>query len=107
MTTSAVPVRSGTAEVVIGSGSTALNVGVLSAAGCEAAISLAVKGVTTSTRIQWNFASDPSVVAGYGSPPIDAIHIYAWPTAGYVNFRQCSAVAVKPGGITILWNAYN
>lgn len=101
------PDAAGTVEVVVGSGSTALNTGALGAAGCEATISVAVKGVATSTRIQWNFASDPSAVAGYGSAPIGAMHIYAWPTAGNVNFRQCSAVPVKPGGINILWSAYN
>jgi len=101
------PNLTGTAEVIVGSGSTSLNTGLLSAAGCEATISVAAKGVSTSTRIQWNFASDPSAVAGYGSAPIDAIHVYAWPTADNVNFRQCSAVSVKPGAINILWNAYN
>jgi hypothetical protein len=101
------PDLSGTTELVIGSGSTALNTGVLNAAGCEATITVAVKGVTNSTRIQWNFASDPSPVAGYGSAPIDAIHIYAWPAQGSVNFRQCSVVAVRPGAISILWNAFN
>jgi hypothetical protein len=101
------PDLTGTAEVVIGSGSTALKTGVLSSAGCEATISVAVKGVTSSTRVQWNFGSDPSAVPGYGSVPIDAIHVYAWATTGVVNFRQCSAVAVSPGAINILWNAYN
>jgi len=101
------PDLTGTTELVIGSGSTALKTGVLGAAACEATITVPANGVTTSTRIQWNFASDPSAIAGYGSVPVNAVHIYAWPTAGNVNFRQCSAVAVRPGAINILWNAYN
>jgi parallel beta-helix repeat protein len=101
------PTVSGTNEIVIGSGSTALGTGALGTAGCETTITVAVKGVTTNSRITWQYATDPSGVAGYGSAPIDAIHIQAWPTSGNVNFKQCSSVAVTPGAISILWNAFN
>jgi hypothetical protein len=101
------PDPTGTTELVIGSGSISLKTEILGAAGCEATITMPANGVTTSTRIQWNFASDPSAVAGYGSVPVVAVHIYAWLTEGDVNFRQWSAVAVRLGAISILWNAYN
>jgi hypothetical protein len=103
------PPASGTStvETTLNSNSTALNTGALGGAGCEATITVAAANVTTSSRIVWNYATDPSAVAGYGAAPIDAIHLLVWPTTGNVNFKQCSSVAVTPGAINVLWNALN
>lgn len=89
---------------IMNSASTALNTGALGGAGCESTITIGASNATTSSHITWNFATDPSSVAGYGSAPVAAVQIWAWPTNGFVNFRQCSAVAVTPGAISILWS---
>jgi hypothetical protein len=89
-----------------GSGSITLNQGPLTTAGCEPTISVAMSGVTASSHIVWNFANDPSAVAGYGGAPAGAVQVYAWPTTGNVNFIQCSAVAVTPGSISVNWEVH-
>lgn len=90
----------------LGSGTTALNVGALGGAGCESGITVSVTGVTTTSHIDWHLASDPLLVAGYGAAPVAAVKIDVWPTANAVNIRQCSAVAVTPGAMSILWEVH-
>jgi hypothetical protein len=89
-----------------GSAITPLSTAALGSAGCEATITISTPGATSSSKVNWTFATDPSAVAGYGAAPVGAIQVYAWPTAGAVHLKQCSAVAVTPGAISVSWEVH-
>lgn len=84
-------------------GTTAMPTGALAANTCSAAVTVATTNVTTSMHITWNLASTPVGVNGYGNSPVT---IFAWLTAGNVNFIQCATTAVTPGAMSLSWTVY-
>jgi hypothetical protein len=61
------------------SGTTTMPPSALSANTCSSTVTVATSGVKTSMHINWNLASSPVGVNGYGNSPVT---IYAWLTNG-------------------------
>lgn len=72
---------------------------------CGPVTTVAATGVTTSDVISVGFSSDPTGVTGYGPGATDGLAIYAYPTAGNVNFKVCNLTssAITPGALTVNW----
>jgi hypothetical protein len=85
---------------VIASGTAVMPVTAFGAAGCNAAVTVAATGVLTTDTIEWAFNVDPGATTGYST---GVLHIYPYPTAGNVNFRQCSSGVITPGTATLNW----
>ena len=89
----------------VASGQQALPTTAISGNSCLALSPVAATGVTTSDVISVGFSEDPTVVTGYGPGATDGLAIYAYPTAGNVNFKVCNLTssAITPGALTVNW----
>jgi hypothetical protein len=95
------------ATVTVASGQLAITSGTSVSAGtCGAVQSVAASGVLATDTIKFTPAADPTAVTGWGASSSGAVlSLYAYPTAGYVNFKECNSTssAITPGALTINW----
>lgn len=89
----------------VGSGQQALPTTEISGNSCGAVTTVATTGVTTSDVISVGFSQDPTGLTGYGPGATDGLAIYAYPTAGNVNFKVCNLTssAITPDALTVNW----
>lgn len=94
--------NNGSQIVCTASTTLALSTGAVSPGACDAAQSVALSGVTTSSTIDSSFASNPVGVTGYGSGN-NGITLRIYPTAGSANVLQCNygSGSITPGAMTI------
>lgn len=85
-----------------------MNTTSIPATSCESsAVTVALSTVTTATKIAFNPDGDPTGATGY--TPGSGVNIWAYPTAGAVNFKVCNASANPTGmrgAFTVNWIAY-
>ena len=88
---------------VIASGTVSLGTTLVSANSCSSAISASAAGVAATDVITAASNADPSGITGY-SPAGGAFYIWAYPTAGNVNFKLCNNTAspITPGSAVTL-----
>jgi len=89
----------------IGSGSTALNTSAISSAACAAIVTVAATNVVTTDVVTASFNLNPTAITGYIPSTSGMLTIFAYPTAGNVNFLVCNntSASVTPGAITLNW----
>ncbi len=92
---------------VIASGTLALGTGVINSGACASAVTASATGTTTSSVVQWSFASDPSAVNGYGGSTTGAVlNVYAYPTSNTANIKVCNNTSgsITPAAISVNWS---
>jgi hypothetical protein len=94
------------ANYTVASGTAALGTSSIGSGGCASAVSVAAAGVLTTDTIKYTPNADPTGVTGYGVSSTGLVlSVYAYPTAGYVNFKVCNSTsaAITPGALTLNW----
>lgn len=78
-----------------------LATGLLTTGTCAAAVTVAVTGTGAGSVVNWDYATDPSGVVGYGSS--GGLTVTAYGTAGNANFRVCNPTAgsITPGAMNL------
>lgn len=86
-------------------GSTALGTGAITSATCASAVTATATGVLTTDTVTASFNGDPTAVTGYVPATAGMLTIFAYPTAGNVNFKVCNntSSSITPGAITLNW----
>jgi hypothetical protein len=90
----------------VASGTAAMGTSSIGSGACASAVSVAATGVLKTDTIKYTPNADPTGVTGYGASATGAVvSIYAYPTAGYVNFKVCNSTsgAITPGALTLNW----
>lgn len=89
----------------IASGTSALGTSEIAAGDHATVVTTTATGTLTTDVISWNFNADPHGVTGYAPSTNGGLFIYAYPTAGNVNFLVVNntAAAITPGAITLNW----
>jgi hypothetical protein len=96
---------SGPLTVTIASGTASLGTSSISSATCATAVTVAGAGIATTDAITFNFNGDPTGITGYAPSASGTLYIYAYPTAGNVNFKVCNNTSgpITPGAATLNW----
>lgn len=78
----------------------ALAVGAITANTCAAAQTVTITGLTTNSKLSWNYAATPIGVTGYG---VGGLQITTFPTANTANVVVCNitAASITPGAISV------
>jgi hypothetical protein len=90
----------------IASGTAALGTSAISSGSCASVVSVAGSGILTTDTIKYTPNGDPTGVTGYGVSSSGAVlTVYAYPTAGYANFKVCNSTSgsITPGSLTLNW----
>jgi hypothetical protein len=93
-----------TSTQTIASGTATLGTSAISSGSCASAVSVAGSGILTTDTIKYTPNADPTGVTGYGVSSTGAVlTVYAYPTAGYVNFKVCNSTSssITPGSMTL------
>ncbi len=100
-----IPSLTKTFTATIASGSKAMSTTVIGSAACSAAQSSAAAGTVSTDVVDASFNGDPTAIAGFAPLTTGGLAIYAYPTAGTVNFKECNftAAAITPGAHTLNW----
>lgn len=72
---------------------------------CASTVTTAATGVVTTDVVSWSFNADPNGAHGYGAGTSGALSVWAFPSAGKVNFRVCNLTgsAIIPGAVKLNW----
>jgi hypothetical protein len=91
--------------ITIASGTASLGTSSISSATCATAVTVAGAGIATTDAITFNFNGDPTGITGYAPSASGTLYIYAYPTAGNVNFKVCNNTSgsITPGAATLNW----
>lgn len=94
----------GTANT-IASGTATLGTSVIASASCATVVTVTATGTLTTDAPSASFNGDPTAVTGYIPSTSGMLTIFAYPTAGNVNFKVCNATSssITPGAITLNW----
>lgn len=94
------------AEMAALNGTAALGTALIASGACASVVTVAATGIATTDVVSWGFNGDVSGVDGYRPLTTGALSIYAYPTAGNVNFKVCNPTAssITPGAVTLNWN---
>lgn len=94
----------GTAST-IASGASALGTAAIASATCATVVTASAPSTATTDVVTASFNGDPTAVTGYVPLTTGMLTIFAYPTAGNVNFKVCNNTAgsITPGPTTINW----
>ena len=89
----------------VASGTAAMGTGAISSGTCASAVTVAATGVATTDIIVYTPNTDPTAVTGYGPSSSGSLYIWAYPTAGDVNFKVCNNTgsSITPSALTLNW----
>lgn len=95
----------GVVTSTIGSGGGTLGAAAIASAACSAVTTVAAAGVLATDVVSVSFAADPTGQAGFIPSTNGMLAIFAWPTAGNVNFKVCNntSASITPGSWSINW----
>ena len=88
-------------------GTVTLGTSSISSGTCATVVTVAAAGVLTTDTVTASFNGDPTGITGYLPSTSGSLYIYAYPTAGNVNFKVCNNTsgAITPGAVTLNWTA--
>lgn len=93
----------------VASGTATLGTSAIASGSCASVVTVAASGVSSTETLAIGFQGDPTSIAGYGTSATGAVlTVYAYPTAGDVNFKVCNSTStsITPGAMTINWEVY-
>jgi hypothetical protein len=90
---------------VIASGTAVLGTSTIRSGTCASMVTVTATGVLTTDTVSVSFKGNPTGVVGYAPTTSGTLFIYAWPTAGNVNFAVCNNTSgsITPGAVTLNW----
>jgi hypothetical protein len=96
---------SATFTQTIGSGTAAMGTSAITSGTCATAVTVAASGVATTDTITYTPNANPTGTTGYAPSASGSLYIWAYPTAGNVNFAVCnpSSGSITPGALTLNW----
>jgi hypothetical protein len=92
-----------TSTQTIASGTVSLGTSAISSGNCASVVQLAGSNILATDTIKYTPNADPTSVTGYGVSSSGAVlSVYAYPTAGYANFKVCNSTSssITPGSMT-------
>ena len=91
----------------LGSGTQALGTSAIPSATC-AVTTLAVSGVTTSSKFSSNPSTDPTGVTGYAPSTSGSLYIWPYVTTGNINWKVCnpSSSTLTPGALSMNYTVF-
>ena len=94
----------GTMAASVTNSTATLGTSAIASGACATTVTVAATGVVSTDTIMWVFNADPTSTTGY-NPATGVLTIYAFPTAGNVNFKVCNLTAssITPGAVTLNW----
>jgi hypothetical protein len=103
---SGVPSWSPVGTATIASGTAAMPTTLITSPNCSSAVTVTATGVVTTDRIIYTPNSDPTSTTGYAPSSTGSLYIWAYPTAGNVNFKLCNqtGASVTPGALALNWS---
>ncbi len=106
-TVTATNVQIGGSNVIVNlaSGTVSLGTSAITSNSCATVITTAATGVATTDIVDWGFNGDPTAITGYAPSSSGMLSVYAYPSAGNVNFKVCNPTlsTITPGAITLNW----
>lgn len=95
----------------IASGTAVMGTSAIGSGACAAAVqettvtSGAVANVATTDAIVYTPAANPTGITGYAVSATGSVYVWAYPTAGHVNFTVCNNTSgsLTPGALTFNW----
>lgn len=96
---------------MIASGTVSLGTGAITSGTCATAVQEttvtvgAVADVATTDMVNTSPNGDPTGITGYGPSASGSLYVWAYPTAGHVNFKVCNNTSgsITPGAATWNW----
>lgn len=91
------------ATVTVASGTAAMPTSAIASGVCSTVVTVVATGVATTDTIQSTFNGDPTATTGYAPTTGGTLYIYAYPTAGNVNYKLCNntSASITPGAATL------
>jgi hypothetical protein len=93
-----------TSTQTIASGTVSLGTSAISSGSCASVVQLSNSNILTTDTIKYTPNADPTSITGYGVSSSGAVlSVYAYPTAGYANFKVCNSTSssITPGSMTL------
>lgn len=91
--------------VVVKSGTSTMGTSLIASGACATTVTTAATGVLTTDTIKYTPNVDPQGITGYAASANGSLYVWAFPTAGNVNYEVCNNTSgsITPAAITLNW----